>query len=602
LLALLVLGIGLGVLVSGAASADDDAGRIDKLVKQLGSKRFAERDRAKRDLEAIGTAALDALRVAARSKDLETSRRAGELVKKMEEKIALDNLLAPKRVRLKLKDTPVTQAVADLAKQSGYNLLILGDRAALANRKITLDTGDTTFWQALDQLCAKAGLVENTTNAYTPNGINPYGVELHIQQLPQVQILPVVPPMPAPPAPPILNPGVQLRNGGKVGIAVQVEVKAAPAAAPAQAQPAPAKAVRPVPAQPAPAVQPPPVQVKPAPLVPVQVQPGVIIRRQVGQPYNPNQITLVAGKPQQVPTSYAGAVRVRVVPAAPQQPGVPAPQAGKRDGEAQIHFQVSAEPRVQNFQLMGDVQIDKAVDDQGQQLSVPMEPMPVANPAVERLGGLRVQTYYNPYSPQGLFHRYTSVRLKRGEKPAKTLKELSGHLTAQMLSPLEPVITVENVLKAGGKKVEGKGGTLTVQSVEKQADGTYRVQFHMQLAPGFIQAPFQGPVAPALAMPPNGPAVGGIQPLPAGGRLIRRPVHFNTHGLPALVDAKGKVYQLTQNPQRIYRANFGGGLSQDVTMIFRAHEGQGEPARLVLQGQRNISVQIPFRLENVSLP
>src|SRR5262245_10081299 len=168
LLALLGLGIGLGAPGNGPASADDDADRIARLVKQLGSTRFAERDRAKRELEALGTAALNALRQAAQSKDLETSRRAGELVKKMEEKIDLASLLAPKRVRLNLKDKSVIDAVADLARQSGYSIEVQGDRTALANRKITLDTGDTSFWEALDQLCRKAGLVESTLSYARP--------------------------------------------------------------------------------------------------------------------------------------------------------------------------------------------------------------------------------------------------------------------------------------------------------------------------------------------------------------------------------------------------------------------------------------------------
>src|SRR5262249_1390069 len=116
--ALLGLGVGLGSLPQGAAIADD-ADRTGKLVKQLGSKRFAERDAARRELEALGAAALDTLRQAAQSPDMETSRRAGELVRRLEEKAALDALLAPKRLRLNLKDTPVPDALAELARQSG---------------------------------------------------------------------------------------------------------------------------------------------------------------------------------------------------------------------------------------------------------------------------------------------------------------------------------------------------------------------------------------------------------------------------------------------------------------------------------------------------
>src|SRR5438445_1057145 len=139
-----------------------EAKRIDELIKQLGSSKFAERNTAKKELEGLGMAALEALRQAVKSKDLETSRRASELVQKLEAKITNDTMLAPKRVRLNLKDTPALDAVAELQKQSGYQIQVAGDRTALANKKITLDTGETTFWEALDQLCRAAGLTEMT--------------------------------------------------------------------------------------------------------------------------------------------------------------------------------------------------------------------------------------------------------------------------------------------------------------------------------------------------------------------------------------------------------------------------------------------------------
>ena len=61
-----------------------DVKKIDDLVKKLGSGNFAERDQARKDLEAISMPALEPLRKAAKSTDLETSRRANELVKTIE--------------------------------------------------------------------------------------------------------------------------------------------------------------------------------------------------------------------------------------------------------------------------------------------------------------------------------------------------------------------------------------------------------------------------------------------------------------------------------------------------------------------------------------
>jgi HEAT repeat protein len=58
--------------------------RIASLIRKLGSGNFAERDKARKDLEAIGLPALEALHKASKGGDLETNRRAVELVKTIE--------------------------------------------------------------------------------------------------------------------------------------------------------------------------------------------------------------------------------------------------------------------------------------------------------------------------------------------------------------------------------------------------------------------------------------------------------------------------------------------------------------------------------------
>ncbi len=58
-----------------------DAARIDRLIQQLGSDNFTERESASKALEAIGEAALPALRKAQANPDLEVRRRAGDLIR-----------------------------------------------------------------------------------------------------------------------------------------------------------------------------------------------------------------------------------------------------------------------------------------------------------------------------------------------------------------------------------------------------------------------------------------------------------------------------------------------------------------------------------------
>jgi hypothetical protein len=156
-LAVFVLGWTAG-LAAGAEKTT--AAEVARLIGQLGSPRYAERQKATRALDALGPAALPALNQAARGKDAEIRRRALELLKVIGKRVEMETLVGATRVHLVLRDTPVIEAVAQLAKQTRFDIQVGGDRLVLAKRTITLDTGPTTFWQALDQLCQKAGLVE----------------------------------------------------------------------------------------------------------------------------------------------------------------------------------------------------------------------------------------------------------------------------------------------------------------------------------------------------------------------------------------------------------------------------------------------------------
>jgi hypothetical protein len=552
-----VLSFGLLAALAGAipllahdgTPAKADPARIDRLITDLGSAKFAERAKARQELKKIGEPALEALRKAAKADDAETRRGAEELVQLIESKIHTANLLAPKRVKLDLQDVPVPDAIAALAKQSGYAIQIEGDRAELARRKITLKTGEVTFWEAFDQLCQKAALVEAALPP-NPYGGNPY--EFHtipIQRLPKIkQAPPGILPVPPPVAPPGFNfqpaPGVQ---PGKV----------LPPAAPPPAQ--------------------------------VQIQVGVA-QAQLVQPYTPpaygpptgtNGLAVKSGEPRKLPTCYVGAVRVRALPA----------PAGLKLAEGQIPvlLEVTAEPRMQQFSLTGSPQIHKAVDVQGQALTV----VPNAGGAPAAGAGRAV----NPYTGYaGAFpgQRATVlVRLKAGEKPAKALKELAGKLTGQMLTPTEPLLKVENVLKAAGKVAKGEhGGSLEVASVSKEDNGDYKLDVR-------------------VVNPPAQNAAGGA----GGGRVMVKQIQVQGGGrvfvngvdvgsrttTPSLLDKDGKAFRLIAQPQSGLQIN-GGVVTQSMTLVFRPNPGQGEPASFVINGQRTVTVPIDFRLENVPLP
>jgi hypothetical protein len=317
------------------------------------------------------------------------------------------------------------------------------------------------------------------------------------------------------------------------------------------------------------------------------------------QPYQTGQITVTPGKYEQLPTIYAGAVRIRAIPPNrsaglsypptpnPYVPTQPQPQIGERF----ILLDVAAEPRLENFTVLENVFLRRAIDEHGQELTHVPNPAQPSQPTYYEGLARRVQIYPNPYEqPQA--RRQVLVRLKPGEKTATVLKELAGTLSARVLLPPEPLVSVDNVLQAAGKTFKGThGGSMEVVKVEKQAAGEYRVQMRLQNLPGTEQ--------PGIVM--NGAVVIRLQAAiaPAGGKVKRNVVPNQEH-LPALVDEHGKSYQLAYLTDEQYETN-GNGTVRAVTLIYRAENGQGEPSRLVFTGRRTVTFDIPFALKNVVL-
>src|SRR5262249_22142197 len=176
LLPALLLSLGLLGLVAVPSPAADkaDAKKIAKLIEKLGSGDYEDRDAATKELEKIGEPALDALRKAADSKDAEVRKRAGALVSKLDKKLEAAKFLTPTTIHLTYKNTPVGEAVADFAKKSGVTIVLQDPAGKLKDRKVTLDTGKTTFWDAYEQFLEKAGLTEyDPSTAPLPPG-GPY--------------------------------------------------------------------------------------------------------------------------------------------------------------------------------------------------------------------------------------------------------------------------------------------------------------------------------------------------------------------------------------------------------------------------------------------
>jgi hypothetical protein len=135
------------VALSGQAPAQD----AGELVRQLGSTRYAEREASSAALEAIGLAALPALREAGASKDPEVRRRVAAIVAKIE----CRELKEAWPIRLDVADQPLNSVVEGFGFPSPSRLAWHPDSPdAVRRRRVTIrEPAPVPFWAAIDRLC-----------------------------------------------------------------------------------------------------------------------------------------------------------------------------------------------------------------------------------------------------------------------------------------------------------------------------------------------------------------------------------------------------------------------------------------------------------------
>jgi hypothetical protein len=149
---------------------------IAKLVEQLGSEDFAEREAAAKRLEELGTAAIEELRAGLKSENAETVRRASDLLRKAERDIANEKTLTPTLVELDVKDKPLDAVLADISKQAKCDVVLGGLMPDdLAVKKVTVNTGGKVpFWQAVLKVCDAADLQVASVAGFVAPGATPY--------------------------------------------------------------------------------------------------------------------------------------------------------------------------------------------------------------------------------------------------------------------------------------------------------------------------------------------------------------------------------------------------------------------------------------------
>jgi hypothetical protein len=463
---------------------------LARLIEQLGDRAYSTREEASRALSEIGEPALEALRRARTSTDPEVRRRATLLVRRIEQQADMRRILSPTKLRLTCKELPLPEAVELLAKKAGVAIQLQGNREELAKTTITLDTGETTFWKALEQLCAKAGLVETS------------------------------PPQAAEKQP--AKGGAMVIIGG-----------GAP-------------------------------------------RPKDLLKNPTEEASKP--LLLAVGKSRLEVMDVVGSVRVRVLSTDAKLPGKP-----RGDGEYLLGIEATMEPRSIWKGVLG-LRITKAIDDQGQSLA---NLTTLDLPENQKRNTSTIIINSVPITGKSSAHEGIpgpiALRLRRGEKPAKSLKEVAGTLVALVQTPHETLVRMDDILKATGKTVKiAQGGHVKVVEVAHK-DGEVRLKLNVEAPPTSLDDGVKPPINATIII--NGEEVGKRK---------------NALGAKSftLLDGKGKPFTIAKATDTGVRV----GQASEVELIFQANDKQGTPTSFLYQGRRTALVEVPFTLRNVTLP
>jgi len=150
----------------------DAAGTAARWAALLGDRDYHTREQASRELDALGEAALPALDKVIATGTPEAVGRATALATRIAARAENARAIAPKVVDIDLTDEPFGTALAEIQKQTGYQIRINGNQAVLG-KKGDFSAKKEPFWVALDRLAALTGLeIESAAGLNAPVNVN----------------------------------------------------------------------------------------------------------------------------------------------------------------------------------------------------------------------------------------------------------------------------------------------------------------------------------------------------------------------------------------------------------------------------------------------
>jgi hypothetical protein len=277
-------------------------------------------------------------------------------------------------------------------------------------------------------------------------------------------------------------------------------------------------------------------------------------------------------------------VRVRALP-----PHVSLPLVLLGSEERLAPLEVLAEPDVA-WQGVLALHVTRAMDDQGRRLTQPLPFLgsPTAGNDLQ-YGVVRIWdtagSAWNVPQPDA---RHIPVRLQVGRPAPKVIKELEGIITAQVQTPAETLLRIDDVTREVGQAVRGPhGGWLKIVALSRETNGLVKVQ-------GQIVYPPSEEAPPAWLLNPFNPRAGQVMFfVGAGANQVEVP---NLE----LRDNRGLPFQRLEQAQGQAPAT-ADSRPHEFRLTFQPRPGQTEPLQLVYVGRRTMIVDVPFTLRDVRL-
>ncbi len=535
----------------GAAAGEPKSADIPELVEKLGSPLFADRQKAADALVALGKPAEDAVRRATQGPDAERRRLATGVLKQIENRLLAEKLLGPTRLRLTLAEVPMRDALHYLASISGGQPLVLDFDVNDPNvrKKVTLDTGDTTFWEAFDQLCRTSGLVEHATAP--PSWPQPSMLGAPVQRMQWG-------------AQPMQGFGAP-QFGGQQAVWPQLGMGyGASHDSSGVIRLVAGKATR------------------------------LLCAYAGGLRIRALRSNLISshGAAQSI-TSWDPAMGQTATAVSPAD----------SSPRVALDLEVLHEARIQ-WQGITGVRVKTAVDDRGQLLTQVFDTTAIGvnglPPAFVPLG--------STYVPLG--GGMQTVQLKCGSKSAKTIRELHGVVTVQMQTPVEVLMAVADALKPGTKAVRcNDGGRLQVMDASRDDFGYVRLRVRFDAPSDVSPAPLTNAATTQqpLGMPPAMQGIQGRQFVlqgqfqPVGNIVPGR-------GVPAFVSGPfglGLVDSRKQYcPVNLVNTEIKEVRGEQVVeyLLVSSSKIEAGAAQCVFSGSRTVMLDVPFTLKDVPLP